>query len=79
MVNHPNRGWRKRWSVDLGAGTATHIDGWIFSFPKQGSAPEDVVGTCTTIPKGMTILGLANSERIAQEANQIFQECLAEQ
>jgi len=39
MANHPNRGWRARWTVDLASATARHRDGWAFRFAPAADQP----------------------------------------
>lgn len=72
MTNHPNRGWRSRWSVDLNSSTATHRDGWVFRF---ALADDDMLdGECIAQPEPFTAAHMAQVARLAREAGQIFQE-----
>lgn len=74
MANHPNRGWRSRWSIDLEAATATHRDGWVFAFapaPDQSGAFD---GRCIARPDPLTPEQMAQAPRIAREAGDIFIE-----
>lgn len=36
LTNHPNRNWRRRWTVDAAAMTATHDSGLIVRFRETG-------------------------------------------
>lgn len=77
MVNHPNRGWRARWSVDLEAATATHRDGWQFKFLPAEDAPGQFVGSCEVLPPLLTPEQISSAARIASEAGDIFIEARA--
>lgn len=72
MTNHPNRGWRSRWSVDLSTSTATHRDGWTFRFSLADDGMLD--GECIAQPDPYIAAHAAQAARLAQEAGQIFQE-----
>lgn len=72
MSNHPNRGWRSRWTVDLETGTATHRDGWKFSFSQGPSGAFD--GRCTAQPSPLTPAHRSGAARIAREAGDIYIE-----
>lgn len=75
MVNHPNRGWRSRWSVDLETATATHRDGWEFKFsPAEEDAPGAFDGKCIGQPSPLTQAHIAQAARIAREAGDIYIE-----
>lgn len=71
MVNHPNRGWRSRWSIDLESATVTHRDGWVFKFSPVDGAFD---GKCIAQPSPLTPEHLAKAHRIAKEAGDIFIE-----
>lgn len=74
MANHPNRGWRARWTVDLETATATHRDGWVFEFsPAEGTAGA-FDGQCIAQPSPLTPEHLAGAHRIAREAGDIYIE-----
>jgi len=77
MVNHPNRGWRSRWTVDLEAATATHRDGWQFQFLPAEDDPGQFVGNCIVQPPLLTPEQIASAARIAREAGDIFVETRA--
>lgn len=72
MANHPNRGWRSRWSVDLEAATATHRDGWIFKFSPAAGEPGAFVARCQAKPDPLTLEQLAKASRIEREAMDIY-------
>lgn len=74
MVNHPNRGWRSRWSIDLGAATATHRDGWVFKFSSVDGEPGVFDGECIEQPSPLTPERLAQVARVAREAGDIYIE-----
>lgn len=78
MVNHPNRGWRARWTVDLESATATHRDGWQFAFSPAVDAPGEYVGACTVQPPLLTPEQISSAARIAREAGDIWIETHAE-
>jgi len=74
MVNHPNRGWRSRWMVDLEAATATHRDGWVFQFSPDASETDAFDGECIGQPDPITPEQMREATRIAREAGDIFIE-----
>lgn len=40
MTNHPNRGWRKRWTVERVSRTAVHASGVTVRFAPSDSRPD---------------------------------------
>ena len=74
MANHPNRGWRSRWSIDLETATATHRDGWSFKFSPAADQSGAFDGKCITQPSPLTSEHLAKAPRIAMEAGDIYIE-----
>jgi hypothetical protein len=50
MTNHPNRNWRRRWSIDRDAATATHNNGLVVRLVTEaqyGDMPfADIGGYC---------------------------------
>lgn len=74
MVNHPNRGWRSRWSVNLETATAMHRDGWTFKFSPAEGETGVFDGKCTDQPSPLTPEHMANAARIASEAGYIYIE-----
>lgn len=74
MVNHPNRNWRSRWSIDLETATATHCDGWIFQFSPVADEAGAFDGKCIGQPSPLTPDHLAKAARIAREAGDIYIE-----
>lgn len=74
MVNHPNRGWRSRWSIDLEAATATHRDGWVFRFSPAADDDGAFDGRCIEQPSPLTPEHMAKAARIAREAGDIYIE-----
>lgn len=73
MTNHPNRGWRARWSINLETATATHRDGWQFQFAPAGETGA-YDGKCTGQPSPLTPEHIAQAARIAREAGDIYIE-----
>lgn len=74
MTNHPNRGWRSRWTVDLEANTATHRDGWRFAFKPVVDQAGAFDGECVAQPSPLTPAHITQAARIAREAGDIFME-----
>lgn len=74
MVNHPNRGWRKRWSVDLETATVTHVDGWIFKFDPDPDELGAFNGQGIGQPNPLTQEHMQQAARIAREAGDIYIE-----
>lgn len=74
MTNHPNRGWRSRWSIDLETATATHRDGWVFKFSHAADQAGAFDGKCVAQPSPMTHEHMAKASRIAREAGDIYIE-----
>ena len=81
-MSHPNRNWRRRWTVDLAARTATHADGWVFEFDAASDADGGIDGRCTSHP---SLIGYdtrklpQTAARIAREAGDIYIEARREQ
>lgn len=79
MTNHPNRGWRSRWTVDLEAGTAEHEDGWLFVFERIKDGSGAMEGHCIRAPAPIDetdVPQMAQAGRIAREAGEIFAETM---
>ncbi len=79
MTNHPNRGWRSHWTVDLAAGTAEHDDGWLFVFERIKDGSGAMEGRCIEAPAPINeadVLHMAQAGRIAREAGEIFAETI---
>lgn len=74
MANHPNRGWRSRWSVNLENATATHRDGWAFKFSPAADQAGAFDGKCIAQPSQLTPEQMAKAHRIAREAGDIYIE-----
>jgi len=74
MVNHPNRGWRSRWSINLETATATHRDGWVFQFSPVAGEAGAFDGKCICQPAPLTPEMIKNAARIAREAGDIYIE-----
>jgi len=74
MTNHPNRGWRSRWTVDLEAATAKHRDGWQFRFAPADDDPGAFDGECIAQPDPLTAEQMRAAARIAREAGDAFME-----
>ena len=74
MNNHPNRGWRSRWHVDLDRKEACHADGWAFCFYEVADL-RVWDWTCVRFPASFTARQIA---RIGHEAVKIYAEALKE-
>lgn len=75
MANHPNRNWRKRWTVDLERCRATHQDGFVFLF---SGGELGWSGVCEQIKPGPhTTEDMQRFARIAREADDIWREAIA--
>jgi hypothetical protein len=75
VANHPNRGWRSRWSVDVGNRTATHREGWVFKFNIVENNGEKILAyECIGKPDTHTPGLETKFERVAQEALNIYRE-----
>lgn len=74
MVNHPNRGWRARWTVDRERATATHRDGWVFRFSPDATEAGAFDGVCIAQPDPITPEHMREAARIAREAGDIYIE-----
>lgn len=79
MANHPNRNWRRRWSVDQAARTATHLDGWAFIFAPASTPGQAPAASCIAHPSlvGRDLVDLQRTvNRIAREAVDIYADAL---
>ena len=74
MTNHPNRGWRSRWSINLETATASHRDGWVFQFSPVAGGTGAFDGKCTGQPSPLTPEHMAKAARIAREAGEVYIE-----
>lgn len=77
MVNHPNRGWRNKWRVDLSACRATHLSGLIVEFKQSDDGGWD--GTCPNYQEIFKEINQSAANRFARlmrEAGDIYKECL---
>lgn len=74
MTNHPNRGWRSRWSINLETATAMHCDGWAFKFSSVAGETGAFDGRCIAQPSPLTPEHMAKAARIAREAGDIYIE-----
>jgi hypothetical protein len=72
MANCLDQIWRSRWNVDLEKCTATHVDGWVFSFPNHADDFDPMDGHCIGYPTPLTQDHTASAARIAHEAIQIY-------
>jgi hypothetical protein len=75
-MNHPNRGWRSRWSVCLDTSTSTHQDGWVFHFTLAEDDLGGWDGELIRQPEPLLPEQVEGLARIAREAGEIFQEAL---
>lgn len=67
MANHPNRGWRKTWSVDLEKQMATHQAGFAVIFNRVGD--KWVAGTLVN----ENLVNAVERERLLREAQQVIE------
>jgi len=74
MTNHPNRGWRSRWTIDLESATATHRDGWVFKFSSVDDEPGAFDGECIGQPTPLKSEHISQASRVAREAGDIYIE-----
>lgn len=74
MVNHPNRNWRRRWTVDLESAAATHVDGWVFQFVPVPGETGVFDGKCIQQPTPLTKEHIRSAARIAKEAGEVYVE-----
>ena len=75
MANHPNRGWRSRWSVDVDKRTAIHREGWVFKFNfVENNGEKNLAYECVGKPEHNTQGLDAKFERVAEEALKVYQE-----
>lgn len=74
MANHPNRGWRSRWSVNLETATASHRDGWVFKFSQTAGEPGAFDGECIEQPALLAPEHISQVARVAREAGDIYIE-----
>jgi len=79
MTTHPNRNWKRRWTVDLAARTATHQDGWVFLFAAVPGEDGGIDGECLQHPAlaGLNLQQLSRTaSRIAREAREIYVDAM---
>lgn len=68
MTNHPNRGWRGRWTVDIEAASAAHGGGLIVDFAPGLAQPPPPIGTLAYTSDGREWTGtLRGGEEAAQQ------------
>lgn len=72
MTNHPNRGWRKRWTVERVSRTAVHASGLTVRFQTSATRPEThdqiVLEGADKLPQG------ADVGRLVQEAIMLWRD-----
>ena len=79
MTNHPNRNWRKRWTVDLSTCSATHAPtGVIINYTRDDDGWE---GKCQDLALVNRLLSdkEINADqlaRIMREAGDVYKEAL---
>lgn len=66
IANHPNRGWRKRWTIDLVGRTATHQNGFavVFRQDTQGWIHERVLNE--------RVVSQLDHARLIEQATELF-------
>lgn len=69
MANHPNRGWRSRWLVDIAAATATHREGWLFKISRGDNGINSELVSGPELPEHL-------AARVTREAGEIYAEAL---
>ncbi len=77
MTNHPNRNWRKRWTVDLSTCTATHESGFVMTYKK--TSDEHIDGTFDNANDWLKTQKDKTSkkvEKLVSEAGVIYKEAL---
>lgn len=69
-----NRGWRRRWTVDLSSGTAHHESGLrvVLAVVAAGELESEITALPTDLPRGRL-------PRLVQEAKTIYTEAKASQ
>ena len=74
MTNHPNRNWRKRWTVDLEASTATHEIGLVVQFHPVPGEPGAHDGEVIAGLDAVQGLSAQQAARLMCEAGDIYAE-----
>jgi hypothetical protein len=74
MSNHPNRNWRRRWTVDLEAGTATHNTGLVVRFTPVPGEPGAYDGEVIAGLDAVHGLSPQQAARMMREAGDIYAE-----
>ena len=74
MTNHPNRNWRKRWTVDLEASTATHDAGLVVQFHPAPGEPGAHDGEVIAGLDALQGLSPQQAARLMCEAGDIYTE-----
>jgi hypothetical protein len=77
MTNHRICDLRSSWVIDLRAGTARHIDGWVFKFLPVSGEPGAFSGVLVRQPASMTPELMSQAPHLAYEAGQIYAEASA--
>lgn len=70
MTNHPNRNWRRRWSIDRDAAIMTHNSDLIVRFMTKAQygdmPPADIGGYCHDSKIGWIALCILSPERLEE-------------
>ncbi len=71
LVNHPNRNWRRRWTVDVPAREARHENGLVVRFTRdsQGWLGDAVAGVDTVNP--------LDAATLMRQAGEVFEKAVA--
>lgn len=78
MTNHPHRNWRRRWTVDLAARTATHESGVVVRFaPRDDGGWDGTAENLTVSAESLADPHLASRlARLMREAGDAFVEAM---
>jgi len=77
MANHPNRGWRGKWTVDPSTQCVQHKSGLIVRLDNLTDDPQTSDGTALVVPEELqpiTKKNLARLTRLMREACDIYFE-----
>jgi hypothetical protein len=84
MANHPNRNWKRRWTVDESAGTAVHESGLSARFHRFPSGDwhvetENGPQTVAALVEAGDAQAQVRVERLIWEATELFRRALERQ
>ena len=80
MSNHPNRNWRRRWTVDKAAMNATHDSGLVVQFraTDDGGYDGEIIAGMPELSRS-TDVATSQAQRLARllrEAGEVMGEAL---